>query len=199
MLPTERRERIRAIVRERRHVKVSDLSRELKVSEMTIYRDLKPLLKEGEIEKTHGGITWAAESEPAGSSDGCVLCNRPTDPRLVYRLALPDQRIESACCPHCGLLRHRQVGIEGVQAMCQDFFTNTTISATRAWYVLDTEVDLRCCQPQALAFERRDHAEKFVKGFGGQVLPFAEAMDALQLGMQQGCGCGCSKSGGDQT
>jgi len=194
MLPAKRRERIQQMVQEQRHVKVSDLSRALKVSEMTIYRDLKPLLEEGKIIKVHGGVIWAEESVSSLPANECVLCGSQTDVRLAYRLLLPNQQMETACCPHCGLIRHRQLQERVVQAMCQDFFTQTTIPAAQAWYVLGTEVDLRCCQPQVLVFERRDHADKFVRGFGGKVLPFAAAMDAIHHQMEQGADGSCAKS-----
>ncbi|SMO53118.1 DeoR family transcriptional regulator [Melghirimyces algeriensis] len=189
MLPTERREQIRRLVKKRRNVKISELSQELQVSEMTIYRDLKPMLEEGWMKKTYGGVTLVQEPETSPVL-GCICCGRQPDPRLTYRLVLMDQRIETACCSHCGLLRHQQIQDEVIQAICQDFFTNTTVSAMQAWYVMETEVDLRCCQPQVLSFEQKHTAEKFVRGFGGIVLSFAEAMTEVYRKMKQdSCSC----------
>ncbi|MBN2909782.1 DeoR family transcriptional regulator [Polycladomyces sp. WAk] len=189
MLPTERRERIRQLIQKRKYMKISELSQILKVSEMTIHRDLKPLIEEGWVKKTHGGVTWNREANTAANT-GCVLCGRQPDSRLMYRLILTDQRIETACCSHCGLLRHRQIQEEVFQAMCQDFLTNTTISADRAWYVMDTEVDFHCCHPQVLSFEQKTTAEKFVRGFGGIALSFSEAIDRVHDQMKRNSGCG---------
>ena len=55
MIPAERRGRIVEILRARRAVRVSLLSEELGVSEMTIRRDLERLESEGLLSRTHGG------------------------------------------------------------------------------------------------------------------------------------------------
>src|SRR5664280_140089 len=55
MIPAQRRVRIVEILRERRAVRVSSLSEDLRVSEMTIRRDLERLESEGLLSRTHGG------------------------------------------------------------------------------------------------------------------------------------------------
>ncbi|GAB7387701.1 copper uptake transcriptional regulator YcnK [Bacillaceae bacterium] len=185
MLPIERQERIKALIRSRRSMKISELSKELGVSEMTVHRDLKPLIEAGIVIKTYGGITLARdEPERKSAVDGCVICNRKVNERMAYRLILPENQIETACCAHCGLLRHRQLEHQVLQAICYDFFRQTTISAGLAWYVMDTTVHMGCCQPQILTFEWKEHAEKFVKGFGGKVYSFREALETVDRMMK---------------
>ncbi len=55
MIPAERRARIVELLEERRAVRVSLLSENLSVSEMTIRRDLERLEQEGVLSRTHGG------------------------------------------------------------------------------------------------------------------------------------------------
>ena len=55
MIPAERRTRICELLREQRAVRVSSLSGDLNVSEMTIRRDLERLETEGLLTRTHGG------------------------------------------------------------------------------------------------------------------------------------------------
>ncbi len=55
MIPAQRRRRIRELLQERRAVRVSSLSEDLRVSEMTIRRDLERLEAEGVLLRTHGG------------------------------------------------------------------------------------------------------------------------------------------------
>jgi DeoR family fructose operon transcriptional repressor len=55
MIPAERRARIVELLKERRAVRVSLLSDDLAVSEMTIRRDLERLEAEGLLSRTHGG------------------------------------------------------------------------------------------------------------------------------------------------
>lgn len=161
-------------------MKISELSKELCVSEMTIHRDLKPLIDAGIIMKTFGGISLVQEHVNKETRvDECIFCNRHIEVRMAYRLVLPNNNIEMACCAHCGLLRHRQLRDHVAQAICHDFFRHTTISAPLAWYVMDTSVHMGCCQPQVLTFEWKEHADKFVKGFGGNVYPFNDAIEIV--------------------
>ncbi len=55
MIPAQRRVRIVELLKERRAVRVSSLSDDLRVSEMTIRRDLERLEAEGLLSRTHGG------------------------------------------------------------------------------------------------------------------------------------------------
>ena len=66
VIPAERRKRILVRLREHGSVRVSVLSSELAVSDVTIRRDLAQLESEGILERTHGGgiITHRMDSEP---------------------------------------------------------------------------------------------------------------------------------------
>jgi DeoR family fructose operon transcriptional repressor len=54
-LPAERHRRIQELLREHRVVRVSSLSHQMRVSEVTIRRDLETLETRGLLERTHGG------------------------------------------------------------------------------------------------------------------------------------------------
>lgn len=185
MLPIERKRKIKELIQTKKTLKISELSERFNVSEMTIYRDIKPLIEEGLIAKTFGGISLVEKAaQTATDQHRCVYCDKPNNPKMIYRLILPNDTIETACCAHCGLLRHQQLGDKVVQAICHDFFIHTTISAPLTWYVMCTSLDVSCCQPQVLTFAKREHAEKFVKGFGGTIYPFKEVMEVVQREMQ---------------
>jgi DeoR/GlpR family transcriptional regulator of sugar metabolism len=57
VLARERQSYIAEKVRERGAVRVSDLTRELNVSDMTVRRDLDQLARQGLVDKVHGGAT----------------------------------------------------------------------------------------------------------------------------------------------
>lgn len=192
MLPVERQNRIKELVQKKQSLKISELSNLLQVSEMTIHRDIKPLIEKGFIVKTFGGITIATEKKKKVIHEECIYCSRMVHKKMKYRLILPNNKIEVACCAHCGLLRHRQLGEKVMQAICHDFLRQTTISAPLTWYVMDTSVDMGCCQPQVLPFEWKDHADKFVKGFGGEVYSFQEAIETVFEKMNGNAPC-CHK------
>lgn len=179
MLPIERQHRIKELIQDNQNMKISELSKLLAVSEMTIHRDLKPLIEEGILAKTFGGIILVNDQQTQKKGQACVFCNSSIHEKTVYRLILLDNKIEMACCAHCGLLRHRQLGTSVIQAISYDFLRQTTISAPLAWYVFDTSIEIGCCQPQVLMFEWEEHANQFVKGFGGNVYPFHEAIEVV--------------------
>jgi DNA-binding LacI/PurR family transcriptional regulator len=69
-LPSERRARLIARVRETGSARVSDLSRVLGVTPVTVRRDLALLVAEGTLEKVHGGARIPARA--AGMSTGAA-------------------------------------------------------------------------------------------------------------------------------
>ena len=189
MLPIERINRIKELIQKRQNIKISELSHILNVSEMTIHRDLKSLVDEGIILKTFGGISLVNNDINTQNENLCVVCSRTIHSKLGYRIILSNNNIEMACCGHCGLIRERQLGNKVVQSICQDFFRQTTLSAKLAWFVFDTSIDLGCCQPQVLTFERKDHADKFIKGFDGIIASFDTALDLIHKKMNDTNSC----------
>lgn len=177
LLPMERQEKIKKIVLDRKNMKISELSKILGVSEMTIHRDLKPLVDQGHIMKTFGGITLVRK-EPGHilDPDDCILCNRKVNNRYSYKLILKDNTVENTCCPHCGLIRQQQLKDKVYQAICYDFLSGTTTNASVGWFVVNTSLEVGCCQPQVLTFSKKNHALKFTKGFGGDVLTLKDAL-----------------------
>lgn len=186
MLPIERRNRIQELISERKNIKISELSKLLCVSEMTVHRDLKPLIDQGLIVKTFGGITLASANQSTDkNSNECIYCASAIHQQLNFRIILANDEVEMACCAHCGLLRYHQLGDKVIQAICYDFLKQTTISASFAYYVMDTSLEMDCCQPQLLPFKWEEQAKKFVRGFGGEVYSFQDAMTVLLERMSQ--------------
>lgn len=191
MLPVERQSLIKEWITAQHHMKISELSLRLKVSEMTVHRDIQPLIDEGVIVKTFGGITLAANTTRAESdkADRCILCQQPINGRLNYRMIKSNGEMEIACCAHCGLLRHHQLGDEVIQGLCSDFLLHTTISVFSAAYVIDPNLQISCCNPQILTFGSAVHAESFVKGFGGRFMAFEAMKKEVARSMEPGASC----------
>ena len=184
MLPVERKNKIKELIFEKKAMKISELSNEIGVSEMTIHRDIKPLIAEGVVIKTFGGITLADEKETSPANDLCDFCHRKVEDRLAYRIFLSENKMITACCAHCGLLKYRQLDGEVTHAICRDLILQTTISAPLAWYVMDTSIQIGCCEPQVLTFKHEEHAKKFIKGFGGKLYRLQEAMESVYQKMR---------------
>lgn len=186
MLPVERKQKILLWLEQEGTLRVSDISKRLNISEMTVYRDLKPLIEDQRILKTSNGISLINKNDV--SSNNCTYCFKVSNTRLSVQLIKTNNQVERTCCPHCGLLRYHSIEENVSQIICRDFLRDTTISARTATYVLDAAIDLNCCKPQAIAFESRKQAEQFQLGFGGIVYSFHEAIQAIKSGMaSSGC------------
>ncbi|MEK4029686.1 DeoR family transcriptional regulator [Pseudobacillus sp. FSL P4-0506] len=186
MLPIERQQQILTWLEKEETLRVSDISKRLEVSEMTVYRDLKPLIDQQKVFKTSNGITLIANSYV--SSNTCSYCYKDANTRLSVQLIKKNQHVEKACCPHCGLLRFQDIENDVSQIICHDFLKDTTISAKTASFLLNADINLNCCQPQVIAFESTKQAKQFQLGFGGQIYRFREAIQAITSEMHdKGC------------
>jgi hypothetical protein len=183
-LPMARQEKILAWLQESPYLTIEDLAIRLNVSAMTIHRDLAALVEAGEVEKVHGGVTLArpkATPPTSPPSATCALCATPVNPRT--HTVLQQDEGQCACCPHCGLLMLRQSTRASV-LLTRDFLYGRMVNARTAFYVYQSEVSL-CCEPSVLAFANQWDAERFQRGFAGQVFPFLTMLALLQETHQQ--------------
>jgi len=177
MIPTERRERILALLAERGTVRIDELSRELGVSAMTVHRDLDRLAAEGRVRKVRGGAVLSAPASTLG--DECPICHASPATRTQMVLHLSDGSHKRTCCPHCGLLALAAAGPQVTSALVTDFLYGRMVNARTARYVVEPELRL-CCTPTVLAFEHAEDATRFQRGFGGRVLNLEDAMRHLE-------------------
>jgi DNA-binding CsgD family transcriptional regulator len=191
MLPIERQQKIVGWLADEGTMTIAEISKRLNVSEMTIYRDIKPLIEENKINKTSRGISLATVGNI--SLNTCAYCFKELNNRHPVQIITHDQRVEQLCCPHCGLLRFRDIEKSVSQIICRDFLQNTTISAKLAYFLMDTDFNLNCCQPQVLVFGSLKYAEQFQKGFGGVIFQFNHAIAEISKRMNGDKGCGCHR------
>jgi len=182
MLPAERQQQILTWLEKEKTITVSELSKRLDVSEMTIYRDIKPLIDQNKILKTSRGISFIRKSPIL--SQNCTYCYKEANTRHSMQLIKMDQTIEHTCCPHCGLLRYADIENQVSQIICKDFLNGTTISAQIAYYLIGADFHMNCCKPQAIVFESYKQIEQFQRGFGGTIFTFEEAISELKNRMK---------------
>lgn len=177
MLPIERQQQILTWLEQEETLRVSEISKRLDVSEMTVYRDLKPLIEQQKVIKTSNGITSTPQLYI--SSNICTYCSKNSNTRLSVQLIKLNQRVEHTCCAHCGLLRYQAIEKEVSQIICYDFLKETTISAKMATFLLNADLNLNYCQPQVLTFDSIKQAKQFQLGFGGSIYHFEEAIKVI--------------------
>lgn len=174
----DRQNRIMALLQEHETLQIGELAGTLRVSPMTVHRDLHRLASQGKLRKIHGGATLApAFGEREGS---CCFCLMPlpaeSHTRAVLHLADGSRRV--ACCPHCGLLSAHHLGDQIVSVLVTDFLYGRVAAAQAATYVIGADVQ-SCCTPATLAFTAAQDAARFQIGFGGRTLSLAEATQHL--------------------
>jgi DeoR family transcriptional regulator, fructose operon transcriptional repressor len=117
MIPAQRRARIRGLLRERRAVRVSSLSEDLGVSEMTIRRDLERLEAEGVLVRTHGGAVLRRRMVEEALYLDNVSANTEQKRRIAQAAAALIENGEtvflSAGTTAAQVLRHVDPSVEG--------------------------------------------------------------------------------------
>lgn len=172
--PEERRAVILNLLGEAGKLNVDNLAEELKVSPMTVNRDIRELANEGKIRRLHGLILSADEPSPSGD---CALCRREVSERTQFLFLFHPGKTVSYCCPHCGF---SQVDSSPAPTavFATDFLFGTLINAFSATYLIGSRINL-CCQPTVLSFTNQEDAIAFQKGFGGDIYPLNDAVQFL--------------------
>lgn len=181
-IATERQQRILELLQVQKTLKIKDLVEQLRVSPMTIHRDLRQLDNAGLAKKVHGGVTRVRAFLPKGSQfEACSLCNKPSLARTAFIIHGTSGEQLHACCSHCGLLLlSRQEA--GIQALTTGFLYGQIVSAQQATYLVESSVVL-CCVPSVLSFSNQEDARRFQQGFGGQVMDLRQAQQHLHNAM----------------
>lgn len=172
--PEQRRQWILQKLRASGSLSMKDIIEELGISMMTAHRDAEALEQEGQARRVRGGL---ALPEQIVRSDRCAMCRRPVPERS--RFIFPSETGEqmAACCPHCGMgMVGPGTNLSGVLAT--DFLYGTTLTAATATFLIGSRVRL-CCAPSVIAFESREDAVSFQRGFGGEIYDFMQTRDVL--------------------
>ncbi len=176
--PAARQRHILELLDAHRSLTIQELTAALGVSAMTVHRDLNRLVDSGQLAKTRGGAALPARANSHASAAGaCAMCNRAVPERSAVILQGPERGRLTACCPHCGLALFEHDTSAGLM-LVTDFLYGQMVSANDASYLLGSSVS-SCCTPGILAFVGRDDAERFQRGFGGEVMSFARVRQYL--------------------
>lgn len=185
MLPIERQQQILTWLEKEKSLRTSEISKRLEVSEMTVYRDIKQLVKKQKVVKTSNGVSLLAKM----SSNACSYCLKESKTRFSVQIIKNDYQVEHTCCAHCGLLRYQDIKDEVSQIICQDFLIDRTISAKTAAFLIGADINLNFCHPKVMTFESWKQAEQFQLGFGGMIYDFEDAITVIKEEMDNKKSC----------
>jgi hypothetical protein len=80
------------------------------------------------------------------------------------------------CGVQCGLTLHLRLKEKFKSAMATDLLSNRSVDAQKAFFIYKSTV-ITDMAPGFIAFATKTNAEKFQKGFGGQVVSYQEALE----------------------
>ncbi|MBK8050354.1 MAG: DeoR family transcriptional regulator [Anaerolineales bacterium] len=176
--PTSRQRRIIDLLELHGRMTIQELMAELAVSPMTIHRDLNKLAETGRVVKTHGGAALPETPETPVATAGCAICKRTIPERTAVVIQTERQGILGACCPHCAMALLDRIRTTDL-VLVTDFLYGQMVNADEAAYIIGSSVTY-CCRPGILAFATWEDAEHFQRGFGGEILGFVQAREAMR-------------------
>jgi hypothetical protein len=178
MIRELRHQKIIELVRKQQGVTIQELARYLRVSVMTIHRDLRLLEEKGLLERVHGGVVIGRPDE--SQKESCGYCGKVCPSRTRLRLFSESGQSISACCIHCGMgLLRREREFSG--GLTMDFLYETVIDLERGYFLFEPQIKV-CCVPSVLVFADRGDAERMQMGFGGKLLNYEELKNCFVLG-----------------
>ena len=188
-----RKNKILDILKEKKKISVKELSKIFKVSEMTIYRDVRELEEENKVKRKYGLVLLNEDDKRKNLlMKQCPICDKPITRPRPYKIILENSETIEACCEHCGLLLHQKYENQKVSAITYDFITDSPITAFDAYFVVGSEA-IPCCSPSVIPFANKETALKFQKGFGGEVLNFVDTYNRLTQKVQINLKSCCSE------
>ncbi len=113
----------------------------------------------------------------AGDMGKCAQCgmNMDENQNTAYEITFTDGKVSMYCCPHCGLWVQAGQKDKIKSARARDFISGEWTDPAKMYYVVGSSAT-PACAPSWIAFAKKDEAHKFVKGFGGKVLDFKDAL-----------------------
>lgn len=115
----------------------------------------------------------------------CILCGMDVSkyPHSRYWVKTTGSEEYVTCGAQCGLSLHLQLKEKFKSAQATDLLSNRPLDARKAFFVYKSTV-ITDMSPGFIVFAVRKNAENFVKGFGGQVVTYEEALALWKKQMQ---------------
>jgi nitrous oxide reductase accessory protein NosL len=117
-------------------------------------------------------IAWSGEIKR------CHVCGMDVSkyPHTRYVVTTKEGEEFSTCGVQCGLTLHLRLKEKFKSATATDLLSNRSVDAQKAFFIYKSTV-ITDMAPGFIAFATKTNAEKFQKGFGGQVVSYQEALE----------------------
>jgi hypothetical protein len=97
-------------------------------------------------------------------------------PHSKYVVTTKEGEEVFTCGVQCGLTLHLRLKEKFKSATATDLLSNRSVDAQKAFFIYKSTV-ITDMAPGFIAFATKTNAEKFKKGFGGQVVSYQEALE----------------------
>lgn len=113
-----------------------------------------------------------------GDIKRCIVCGMDVSkyPHTKYVVTTTEGKEFQTCGVQCGLTLHLRFKEKFKSATASDLLSNRSFDAQKGFYVYKSTV-ITDMAPGFISFVTRANAEKFQKGFGGQVVTYQEAIE----------------------
>lgn len=115
----------------------------------------------------------------------CIVCGMDVSkyPHTRYTVRTTEGKEYVTCGVQCGLTLHLRLKDGWKSATATDLLSNRPFDVKEGFYVYKSSV-ITDMAPGFIAFKRKEDAEKFAKGFGGQVVTYEEALEIWKKQMK---------------
>lgn len=122
-------------------------------------------------------MTLAISAYAAEMAGKCSLCgmNFAGNENTAYEITFKDGKVETYCCPHCGLYVHATEPGNVKSARARDFISGEWMNPAEMTFLFKSSA-VPACAPSWIAFGKKQEAANFQKGFGGTMYNFEEAL-----------------------
>lgn len=126
------------------------------------------------------GLVSLAHSD---EREGCLLCGMylPNYTHVKYTVIDTDGKKYVTCGVQCGLILTLNLKDKFKSSTMTGLLSHKTIQSEKGWYVFKSSV-ITDMSPGLIGFVDKSLAEKFIKGFGGELLSYQQALDKAKTG-----------------
>ena len=114
---------------------------------------------------------------------GCQLCGMYLSDytHVKYTVVDTDGKEYVTCGVQCGLLLTLNLKNKFKSATMTDLFSHKTIPSEKGWYVFKSSI-ITDMSPGLIGFIKKSDAEKFIKGFGGELITYQQGLEKAAKG-----------------
>ena len=119
----------------------------------------------------------------SGEREGCLLCGMHLSDysHVKYTIIDTEGKTYVTCGVQCGLLLTLNLKTKFKSATMTDLFSHKTIASDKGWYIFKSSV-ITDMAPGLIGFADKFQAENFIKGYGGELISYEQALEKASKG-----------------